>query len=100
MIASNEYQSVEQDFTLSVGISFLYALKLVATYGGQLVTIIGLLVYARYVYNILCKRRYRYPKDFTIRVGEEITSRTIYPIAFIAQPLRESKIIISQLDKK
>ena len=100
IIVSNEYQSTPVEFTLNIGISWMYAFKLVTTYGGALVALLGIFVFARKVYNIVCKRWYRYPKDFTVRAGEEISPSIIYPIAFISDAMVESRYILLRLDKK
>ena len=99
-IISNQFQSTPINFTLNIGISLAYALQLILSYLGALITVLGLMVYASKIYNVLFKNVYRYPKDFIVTVGQEITAETIYPIAFISEELAESKLILNHINEK
>lgn len=93
--ASNGYKSVDITFTLSVGLSLIYILTFLIKYVG--------LPYAAFrlryqIYNILCKRRYRYPKDFSLKVNEEISLQGFPTIRFIAEEQKESELIIKELE--
>lgn len=100
MTVSNQYQSSEAPFTLTVSISWMYFLRLVGTYFGVFITAAGLVFYLPHIYNVLYKKRYRHPKDFQIYPGQEITSQVIYPIAFIGEELAESKLILENIMTK
>ena len=95
VVASNEFKSTTVPLSIEVNISFLYFLKLV----GQIITLIGLWVYLPRIFNILGKNIYRYPKDFIILPGKEITDLHIFPTAFIRAELEESRFIIKELKK-
>jgi len=94
LIVRNEFKSVKEPFVLRVNISLKFVLKLLKQYCPYLLTMIGLVVYANKIYNIVCKNRYRYPKDIEVEVGEEIN---IPMIAFIEQEKREADFILEQL---
>ena len=99
LIVNNEFKQVKESFVLHIKISSSFILKLLMKYSPYILTMIGLVVYANKIYNILGKKRYRYPKDFYLNVGEEIGTgnNIIPPIAFIEQERRESEIILKQL---
>lgn len=99
LVVSNQYQSSEVNFTLDAGISFDYAFTIALRYGGAVVALIGLYVYAFTIYNILFKKSYQYPKDFIVRAGQDIAPKTLYPITFAAEAIEESRIIIRHLDQ-
>ena len=94
LIVANEYKYIAVPLTLTVSISILYALKIL----GEIVTVIGFYIYFPKILNVFCKKRYRYPKNLLIKVGEEITSEYILPIAFISVELTASKFIIKKLE--
>ena len=95
LVVSNEFKSTTVPLSIEVDISFLYFLKLV----GQIITLIGLWVYLPRIFNILGKSIYRYPKDFIILPGKEITDLHIFPTAFIRTELEESRFIVKELKK-
>jgi len=99
IIVENEFKSIQVNFTLSVRISLQFALKVLATYGGYLFTLIGLWIYANKIYNIFAKKHYRHPKKFIIKVEEEITDKTIFPIAFIGIELQESALVFREIER-
>jgi len=94
LIVKNEFKSLKVPFVLKIKISLTFALKLLKQYGPYILTMIGLIVYANKIYNILCKKRYRYPKDIFVNVGEEIHAPRI---AFIRQEKIEAQRILKQL---
>lgn len=100
MKVSNEYKSIDVPFTLSVSISLMYALSLAGVYSGYLLTIIGLWATSNKIFNVAFKHWYRYPKNFKVTVGEEVTDQTIPPIAFIADQTLESQFILRRLIKQ
>ena len=97
LIVRNEFKEAKIPFTLKVKISPTFALKLLIRYSPYILTVIGLIVYANKIYNILAKKRYRYPRDFYIQVGQEITTGIIPPFLFIAQEKQESSVILRHL---
>ena len=97
LIVRNEFKNIKVTFTLNVKISPTFALKLLVRYSPYILTIIGVFVYANKIYNIVCKKRYRYPRDFYLKVGEEITNNMIPPMIFIWKEKQESMIIIKCL---
>jgi len=99
IIVENEFKEMEVSFILAVRISMSYALKLMASYGGYLVTMIGLWVYANKIYNIFAKDSYRHPKRFIIKVDEEINDKTIFPVAFIGVELKESALVFKEVER-
>ena len=99
-VVKNEYQTTQLAFTLNIEISLAYALKLIFSYVGGLLTVFGLVFYFPKIYNILFKIAYRYPRDFTLVIGETITEQMIYPIPFIADAFTESRLILEYLSKK
>jgi len=100
MIIKNEYKAIEVPFTLNIRISAMYFLTLMGVYGGYLATIVGLWATSNKIYNVIWKKKYRYPKNFKVFVGEEINDQIIPPISFIADQILESKFIISRLIKQ
>jgi len=99
LIVKNEFKETQVPFVLNVKLSPGFVLKLLLRYSPYILTMIGLIVYANKIYNIVAKKRYRYPKDFYIKVGEEITSREISPFVFIRQEKAESKVIMEYLQE-
>jgi len=93
----NEFKEVEIPFTLSVKISFVYALKLVFVCFGYLFTIYKIWRNYGLIYNIIAKKYYRYPKDFYLLPHQEVNDDIIPPILFIAQEIKESEIIFESL---
>ena len=53
----------------------------------------GLIVYASKIYNLLFKKHYRHKKDYHLETGKEITPNVIFPVMFIAEEVREKKLI-------
>jgi len=98
LIVKNEFKYIEIPFTLNIGISLWFAVKLSARYSPYILTVIGLWVYANRIYNVLCKKRYRHRKDFYISVGEEISVDKIYPVTFIGnEEAFESELLWGKL---
>ena len=91
----NEYKTLQMSFTLEVQMSWGYYFKLFL----KLISVISLWVYFSTFSNILCKRRYRYPRDCPIKIDEPITPSTLFPVAFIEIELKESRFIIRELQK-
>jgi len=99
LIAKNEFKLVKIPFTVNIKISLIYAMKLLGTYGGYLLTVLGIWYSINKFYNIFGKKYYIHPKKFLVEVGEEITPQAIYPIGFIAEEIKESKFILTKLEE-
>jgi len=100
LIANNEFKNLTVPFKLHIRISTPYAMKLGVKFGPYIVTLIGLLITANKIYNVLCKRRYRYRKNFFVQIGQEITNEKIFPLFFIKQEKIESHLIFNEIMKK
>ncbi len=97
IIAKNEFKSVTDRFTLTIYPSFSSLFKTLAAYCGTLISLIGLRLYYPRIYNIFCKKRYRHSQDFRLGPGDNISVTGPYPIAFIAEEISESKILLKLL---
>ena len=93
IVASNEYYETSSQVTLHVMWGFGYTLKML----GKLVIPFTIWIYLNIILNILFKKLYKYPKNFAIEVGQEISAHNIIPIACIAVDLKEAKIILKEL---
>jgi len=93
IVVSNEYYEQVIPVTLSVVWGFGLVVKLL----GKLLVPFTLWIYFNRLMNVLCKRRYRYYKDFAIKAGHEVSAKDILPIACIRAELKEAKIILSEL---
>jgi len=99
LIVKNEFQEIRVPFTLNISISFYYGARLLATSLGSLISLIGLVYSVNKVYNVLFKKFYRYPRSFKLRVGQEITDNTLFPISFVQTEITQSKHIFKDLKK-
>ena len=97
LVVRNEFKNIKVPFTLNIKISPTFALKLLIRYSPYILSVVGLIVYANRIYNIVFKKRYRYPRDFYLKVGEEITNSIIPPMIFICKEKQESMIIMKRL---
>ena len=97
LIVKNEFKQMEASLVLNIKISLLFAGKLLMRYSPYILGIVGLIVSANRIYSILMKKRYRHPKNFYVRAGEEITSSVIFPIKFIAEERAEGELILKKL---
>ena len=93
--AANQYSALEIPFVLEVHMSLNYYWKLLV----KVLSVIALWIYFYKFFNIVFKKYYRHPKDWVVRIGEEITFSDIYPIAFIKNALIESKTIMQEMQK-
>jgi len=100
LIATNEFKNLTVPFVLHVRISSTYVAKLIARYSPYILTLVGLIIKANMIYNVVCKKRYRHDKEFIVQVGQEITNKIIFPIAFIGQEKVESQKIFDYMMKK
>ena len=95
LIVFNEYKSTPLQVTFKVrwGLStfFTNALKLAGALGSY--------IYFYLLLNILCQKRYRYPKDLYLKIDTVIPPAQILPIACIVKEAKESRLIIKQLQK-
>jgi len=62
--------------------------------------LLGLLVSANKILNIVGKRFYKHPKEFFVSVGEEVSNEVIFPIAFTKEENRQSQLIWRQIMRK
>ena len=100
LVVKNEFQEYKEPLRISVRISSSYILKLLIKYSPYILSIVGLLISANKIFNILFKSTYKHPKDFEARVGEEVTSEVIFPVSFIQEEKQEAKTILKFLEKK
>ena len=96
LVAKNEFKSATIGFTITVYISMIYAVKLLA----QLFGIIGGYVYFPMLLNIFGRAFYRYPKTFFLKPGEDIALQGILPTALIAREYYESRFLIKNLENE
>ena len=99
LVVKNEFKEIGVPFNLHVQISPTFAMKLAAKYFPYILTIIGLVIFANKIYNIFGKRKYKHPKEFLVKVGEEITNNMVFPVMFISQEKQESEVIFRVLEK-
>jgi len=95
--AQNEFKNTTVRFNLHVKISSIFAIKLAARYSPYILTVIGFWIFANKIYNILCKRRYKHPKEFYVQAGREITADMVFPIALIAEEKQECELLLEYL---
>jgi len=96
--ASNEYKSESIVFKLQVGLSYVIILKRVLFLMGYLFTAYKSWQYSDKFYNILCRRRYRYPKIIHVEAGREVTKKEIFPIVLISKRVQKlSKSVLSEI---
>ena len=95
--AKNEYKKLEVPFVLRIKISPIFALKTVISVSPYVITMIGCLIYANMIYNILCKKRYRHGRDLFVEVGKEMRKETIF---FVAEEKREVEIILREIGEE
>ena len=100
LIVKNEFQEFKEGFKLHVSISYGYVLKLLINYSPYILSILGLIISANKIFNIVFKGMYKHPKDFYLRVGEEVSSEVIFPVGFIREEIQEAKRILRVIEKK
>jgi len=93
--ASNEFRRIEIPFVLETKISLFFALKMLFSY----ITLVGLWIYAYKIYNVLGKKYYRHPKEFSVHIGQEITENVIFPLYFLRDEAREASFLLKHLEK-
>ena len=91
----NEFKSETCSFTLTVYPSVECIMKLII----QIFTLIGLYIYLPRISNILLRKQYRCPKDFSLKSGEDIAEQGIFPIVYMKKESNESRFIIKELKK-
>ena len=91
----NEYKFMDMNIDLEVNVSLADYVKLLI----KLFSLISLYVYFNAILNILFQKAYLDSKPWIVRTGQQITSTTIFPIAFIKNETTESKLILRQLLK-
>jgi len=99
LIAKNEFKQLKVPFKLNIKISSIFILKLALRYSPYILTVLGLLVSANKIYNILGKKAYKHRKEYTLIPGAEINSGVIYPIFFVKQEKAECNLILKYLEK-
>jgi len=97
MIVKNEFKETKVAFTMRIKMSSMFILKLVMRFAPYILTVIGFYISANRIYNIVLKKSYRNPKNFYAEVGKEITDKEIFPVSFIKEEKRESKLIMKYL---
>jgi len=100
LVVKNEFKSIKIPFTLEIKTSFAFAARMIIKSLGLLSPLLGFLLAMTRIYNILAKRYYQYPRSFKLRVGEEITNDKIFPISFIENEIKQSRIIFDDLVRK
>ena len=95
LIASNQYKSTPLPLTLRVKWGLGFVLKLL----GKITIPIAIWIYLNIFINILGKKFYRYPREFTIRSGQDISLQRFLPITCIRKELKESRFILKELQK-
>ena len=95
IVAANQFKSVTLPLTIRVS----YGLPLILSTFGKISVAIAIWIYLNIILNILMKSVYRYPTDFTIKVGQKILPDKIKPIACILKELKESQTIIKGLQQ-
>jgi len=100
LVVKNEFQEFRVPFTLHVNISSSFVLKLLMKYSPYILSVVGLLISANKIFNIICKSTYKHPKNFYLRIGQEVTSEVIFPVAFIREETQEAKKILRLIEKK
>jgi len=99
LVAKNEFKESTVPLRLHVKISLALYLQLALKYIPYILTIVGLLVSANKIFNVLGKPYYQHFKEFYIGVGEEISPALIEPISFIKEEREQSKLIWKYLGK-
>ena len=92
---SNEYKHFDMPFTLKVQLSTAYYLELLA----KILSLIGFWIYFYTIFNIFGKRFYQDPRIWALKIGEEVTTQNLYPVAFLGRELKETRFIIRKLRK-
>jgi len=100
LIAKNEFKECREPFRLHVKISSVFMLKLILKYSPYILTLVGLLVSANKIFNILGKRIYKHPKEYVLNPCEEIIEGVIFPIFFVRQEKEERNFILKHLVNK
>jgi len=96
LIAKNEFKQHGVPFKLHISISTAFVFKLVMRYSPYILTLIGLFVSANKIFNILKKGFYKHSKEFSISVGQEISENVIFPISFIREETKQSRLVLKQ----
>jgi len=96
---TNQFKHTVVPFKLHIRISPIFALKLLIKNSPYILTFLGLIIYFNKIYNTLCKKRYRHPKDYFISIDQEITPSVIFPVMFIKQENQEKELILKYLPK-
>lgn len=97
---SNQYYSQQANFSLNIQISWEYGFQLLVTIGSAALTAIGFIVYASNIYNVCAKQRYQFPRNYFIKVGQEVGPKDVFPIPFAQPSISESEVIIQHIEKK
>jgi len=98
-VAKNEFKQYKVPFTLHIKISSTFLLKLLFRYSPYILTLIGFLVSLNKILNIFAKNAYKYPKEYQVRVGEEISPEVIVPISFINEEQKQSQLILKHFNR-
>jgi len=100
LVVKNEFQEFKVPLKLHVKISSNFVLKLFIKYCPYVLSVVGLLISANKIFNVICKRSYKHPKDFHVRTDEEITSEVIFPVSFIKEEIQEARRILKILERR
>ena len=91
--AANQYKWMDFTLKLEVTPSIGDILKVLA----QIIGVIGLYSYFKVFLNIVSQKLYKDPYPWLLKAGDKVTLEKIFPVAFIAQELAESKKILKKM---
>lgn len=99
LIASDGYKTCQQSFTLTVKPSPSFIISIIASYVGPIIGALGAYIYAIRIYNIVCKKRYTFPRTFSARPGILVTDAEIYAVGFVGEHSKEANKILKGIRK-
>ena len=99
IIVENEFKRIQIPFQIHIKISMSYVMKLVVKNSPYIMTMLGFIIYANIILNILGKRWYKHSKMYFLKIDEEVTSNIIFPVLFIQQENQEKNLILKHLPK-
>jgi len=100
LVVKNEFQEHKEPLKINVRISTTFLLKLLLKYSPYILSILAIIIKANQIFNVVCKGIYKHPKNFHVRIGEEVTSEVIFPISFMREEIEEAGRVIRLLEKK
>jgi len=100
LIVKNEFQEDREPLKLHVNLSSGFLMKLLLRYSPYILSLVGLIISANKIFNVVCKKIYKHPRDFHVKIDEKVGPETIFPISFIADETQEAKKILRFLERK